>query len=62
MIPHVYHRKADKDEFWTPGVLGEHPPLLQTLDHQEHARKRKILAPVVSESNHRVDRFSFYGL
>lgn len=46
-IPLVYHRKSDKDSFWTHGALGEDPPLLQTLEHREHSRKRKMMAPVV---------------
>ncbi len=51
MIPLVYHRNVDKNDFWTPAVLGEHPPLVQTLDHRDHAKKRKIIAPIVSPSN-----------
>ncbi len=47
MLPLVYHKDVDKNEFWTPGALGEHPPLLQTLDHKEHAKKRKVIAPIV---------------
>lgn len=47
MLPLVYHKNVDKNEFWTPGALGEHPPLLQTLDHKEHAKKRKVIAPIV---------------
>ncbi|KAL2042252.1 hypothetical protein N7G274_004740 [Stereocaulon virgatum] len=48
MIAQVYHRKVDKDDFWTHGALGEHPPMLQTKDHEEHVKKRKIIAPVLS--------------
>ncbi len=46
-VPLVYHRKSDKDDFWKHGVLGEHPPLLQTLDHRDHMRKRKFIASAV---------------
>ena len=48
MIPLVYHRHVDKNDFWTPGALGEHPPLIQTREHREHAKKRKVIAPIVS--------------
>ena len=47
MIPTVYHRNSDKDDFWTHGFLGEHPPLLQILDHKEHSSKRKVIASAV---------------
>ncbi|KAI4171236.1 MAG: hypothetical protein LQ343_004442 [Gyalolechia ehrenbergii] len=44
MIPLVYHRKADKDDFWTHGALGEHAPTLQTLKHTEHVKKRRMVS------------------
>lgn len=47
-VPQVYHRNCDKNDFWTPGALGEHPPLIQTIDHKEHNKKRKIMASVLS--------------
>lgn len=48
MIPLVYHRNVDKNDFWTAGALGAHPPLIQTQCHREHAKRRKCVAPVVS--------------
>ena len=47
-IPTVYQRRADKSDFYTHGVLGERPPTVQILDHEAHAAKRKLIAPVVS--------------
>ena len=47
-IPTVYHRRADKSDFYTHGVLGERAPTVQILDHDKHAAKRKLIAPVVS--------------
>ena len=47
-IPTVYHRRADKSDFYTHGVLGERAPTVQILDHSKHAAKRKLIAPVVS--------------
>ena len=48
LIPTIYHRYADKSDFYTHGVLGERPPTVQILDHDEHAAKRRIIAPLVS--------------
>ena len=48
LIPLVYHRDVDKNDFWTAGALGAHPPLIQIRDHREHAKKRKCVAPIVS--------------
>ena len=50
-IPIVYHRRADKSDFYTHGVLGERPPTVQILDHDRHAAKRKLIAPLVSLLN-----------
>ena len=47
MLPDVYHRYADKSGFYTHGVMGERAPALQTLDHHEHAMRRRIIAPSV---------------
>ncbi|KUJ24271.1 cytochrome P450 [Mollisia scopiformis] len=60
MIPRIYHKKADKSDFWTPGALGRPPAMIQVKDHQEHAAKRRILAPAISGRNliqleHRLD-------
>ena len=47
MLPDVYHRYADKSGFYTHGVMGERAPTLQTLNHHEHAVRRRIIAPSV---------------
>ena len=47
MLPKVYHRSADKSEFYIRGVTDERAPTVQTLGHQEHAARRKIIAPSV---------------
>ena len=46
-VPQIYHKDCDKNDFWTHGALGEHPPLIQTLGHKEHSQKRKIIASMV---------------
>ncbi|KAL8937990.1 MAG: hypothetical protein Q9216_004133 [Gyalolechia sp. 2 TL-2023] len=48
VIPLVYHRKADKDDFWTHGALGEHAPTLQTLKYTEHVKKRRMVSAAAS--------------
>lgn len=48
MLPRIYHKDADKNDFWTPGALGIPPALIQVRNHREHAAKRKIFAPAVS--------------
>ena len=48
MIPILYHRSSDKHAFWSPGAWGEHPSMIQTLDHKEHAKKRSLFASAVS--------------
>ena len=47
MLPEVYHRYADKSDFYTHGIMGESAPTFQTLHHHEHALRRKIIAPSV---------------
>ncbi|KAF2439288.1 cytochrome P450 monooxygenase [Karstenula rhodostoma CBS 690.94] len=44
LVPIVYHRNADKSDFYSPGVLGRLRPPFQTQDHKEHAAKRKRIA------------------
>lgn len=50
LLPVVYHRYADKTDFYSPGILGRVTPPFQTLDHKEHALKRKRVAPSVSNT------------
>ncbi|RAK91925.1 cytochrome P450 monooxygenase [Aspergillus costaricaensis CBS 115574] len=51
LLPVVYHRRADKTEFYSTGILGDIPPPFQTLKHEDHAAKRKRIAPSFSMSN-----------
>ncbi|CAG8953710.1 hypothetical protein HYFRA_00006599 [Hymenoscyphus fraxineus] len=51
LLPTVYHRYADKTDFYSPGVLGRVTPPFQTKDHKEHAMKRKRVAPSFQMTN-----------
>ena len=51
LLPLVYHRRVDKTDFYSTGILGEIPPPFQTLKHEEHAAKRKRVAPSFSMTN-----------
>ncbi|KAI4152527.1 MAG: hypothetical protein L6R39_001786 [Caloplaca ligustica] len=44
LLPKIYHRKVDKTDVYTTGVLGELAPPFQTIKHEEHAAKRKRVA------------------
>ena len=48
LLPRIYHRKVDKTDVYTTGVLGELAPPFQTIKHEEHAAKRKRVANSVS--------------
>lgn len=48
LLPVIYHRRANKTDVYTPGVLGKLAPPFQTLEHSEHAMKRKRVASSVS--------------
>lgn len=52
LLPKVYHRHATKTPFYSTGMAGEIPPLLQTQDDAEHAAKLKILSPTASARWH----------
>ena len=49
LLPRIYHRKVDKTDVYTTGVLGDLAPPFQTIKHEEHAAKRKRVANSVSE-------------
>ena len=50
MLPQVYHKSANKTEFYTPGILGDKvTAMVQILNHKEHSLRRRIIAPLVSE-------------
>ncbi|KAJ2996755.1 hypothetical protein NUW58_g869 [Xylaria curta] len=44
LLPQIYHRRANKTDVYTAGVLGELAPPFQTLDWREYAQKRKRVA------------------
>ena len=47
LLPQVYHLRADKTPFYSTGIAGEVPPLLQIKDDAEHANKLRVLNPSV---------------
>ncbi|RYP36604.1 hypothetical protein DL767_003308 [Monosporascus sp. MG133] len=51
LLPTVYHRRDDKTDVYTPGVLGDTAPPFQTLPWLEHTRKRKRVASSFALSN-----------
>lgn len=51
LLPVIYHRRADKTDVYTTGVLGDLAPPFQTQDWREHARKRKRVASSFALSN-----------
>ncbi|KAK1634586.1 cytochrome P450 monooxygenase [Colletotrichum phormii] len=51
LLPAIYHRRANKTDVYTPGVLGDLAPPFQELDWREHARKRKRVASSFLLSN-----------
>ena len=51
LLPEVYHRRVDKTDFYSTAILGELAPPFQTLKHEEHAAKRKRIAPSFSMTN-----------
>ncbi|KAJ5698795.1 Cytochrome P450 E-class group I [Penicillium macrosclerotiorum] len=51
LLPQIYHRRVDKTDVYTVGVLGEIAPPFQTLKHEEHAMKRKRVAASFTLTN-----------
>ncbi|KAI1502628.1 cytochrome P450 monooxygenase [Biscogniauxia marginata] len=51
LLPTIYHRRANKTDVYTTGVLGDLAPPFQTQNWHEHARKRKRVASSFSLSN-----------
>ena len=48
LLSQIYHRKVDKTDVYTTGVLGDLAPPFQTIKHEEQAAKRKRVANSVS--------------
>lgn len=48
LLPRVYHSHADKPSFYGSWLFGTTNAMFLTLDHKEHARKRRVIGPCVS--------------
>ncbi|KAI4138249.1 MAG: hypothetical protein LQ341_004751 [Variospora aurantia] len=57
MIPEVYQKCLDKTTFYTPAVMGETPSMFWTLNHKDHALKKRLFAPSVSHNFKHMSRF-----
>lgn len=51
LLPEVYHRNVEKTPFYSTGLAGEKPPLLQIQSHDAHKEQMKALAPSYSMHN-----------
>lgn len=47
MLPLIYHRHADKPNFYGSWMFGDTAAHFQSLSHQSHALKKKIISPCV---------------
>lgn len=59
LLAAIYYRRVDKTDVYTVGVLGEIAPPFQTLNHDEHAAKRKRVASSVSVVETECRRLSY---
>ena len=59
LLPQIYHRRVDKTDMYTTGVLGDLAPPFQTLKHEEHAAKRKRVANSVGGVCYVISSFFF---
>jgi hypothetical protein len=50
-LPQICHRRVDKTDVYTVGVLGEIAPPFQKFKHDKHALKRKIVAASFTLTN-----------
>ena len=48
MLPHVYHRAADKPAFYGSWMFGKTASMFQSLAHGDHVAKKRLVAPCVS--------------
>ncbi len=48
-LPDIYHRQADKSNFYVNGISGKIENVFSTRDWREHAHLRKFIAGPVSE-------------
>ena len=47
LLPKVYHRNADKPPLYSTWLFGDVAAMFQTLNHEEHAMKKKLVSPCV---------------
>ena len=47
LLPVVYHRNADKPVFYGSWMFGNTAAMFQSLPHDAHAAKKKLVAPCV---------------
>lgn len=50
LLPKLYHRNADKSDFYHTSILGDTRPAFQIIGAKDHLVRRKILAPSVRRS------------
>jgi hypothetical protein len=50
-LPEIYHRNADKSNFYVTGSFGETEAILNIKSHRAHAKFRKLVAGPYSFSN-----------
>lgn len=48
LLPKVYHKRADKPNFYKTWLFGDIPAMFQSLKHNEHAAKKRLISPHVS--------------
>lgn len=47
-LPRVYHRAADKPQFYGSWMFGHTAAMFQSLKHEDHAAKKRLVAPCCS--------------
>jgi len=48
LLPHVYHRSADKPPFYESWMFGKTAAMFQSLKHRDHYAKKRLVAPLCS--------------
>ncbi|OTA55118.1 cytochrome P450 monooxygenase [Hypoxylon sp. EC38] len=48
LLPHVYHRSADKPRFYDSWMFGKTAAMFQSLKHEDHYAKKRVVAPCCS--------------
>ena len=62
LLPQIYHRRVDKTDVYTTGVLGELAPPFQTIKHADHAVKRKRVANSVGQGIQNLRQACFFQI